>query len=117
MSLTSNDIHRKKAEEALKHWMEKWKNLEGKWFHILDEDCYTVDRQGHVLSYLGDGYYVIQYYDFLMGAPSNISVVHISEMAEPLHSPSKRWVFYETAEDMRDAYECNYSKKPPERTT
>jgi hypothetical protein len=65
----------------------------------------------------GDGYYVIQYYDFLMGVPSTISIVHISEMAEPLHSPSKRWVSYETAEDMRDAYECNYSKKPPKRTT
>ncbi len=117
MSEKRNDVERKKADEALKKCIEKWKGLEGKWFHILDEDCYTVDRQGHILSYLGDGYYVIQYYDFIAGAPSTISIVHISEMTEPRCNPSKRWVFYETDEDMRDVYEYKYSKRQPERQT
>jgi hypothetical protein len=68
--------------------------LVGKFFHTFTEDLPRkgrgqVQNQGVVLSDLGSGYFVVQLFDFLMGDPSDIHIVHIDRMA-PTGGPSTR---------------------------
>ncbi len=35
--------------------------------------------QGVVRSHLGDGYYLVQFFDVLVGAPSTLQVMHVSD--------------------------------------
>ncbi|ACX52454.1 hypothetical protein Adeg_1350 [Ammonifex degensii KC4] len=97
---------RKEKEKRLEEEKEKWKSLVGKFFHSFDEEGY-VQSQGVVLSSLGNGYYVVQYFEWLTGSPCRVSVVHIGEMV------ARKWAFYESDDDMRYAFEYGFVKKRP----
>lgn len=71
--------------------------LVGKWFHNFGEDGSTLKHQGCVLGQVGDGVFLVQLYDFVMGGPSDLKLFKLDEML--------RWTFYVDDEDMRDAYQ------------
>jgi len=70
--------------------------LKGKYFHIYENG--EIERQGMVVGAVGLEYYLIQYFDFLIGEPSDMSLVTLSDI-------SGNYKIYETAEEMRTAYE------------
>lgn len=53
--------------------------LVGKWFHKFEEDD-KLTRQGRVVSCVSDGVYLIQYYSWAMGNPSDQEIVPLREM-------------------------------------
>jgi hypothetical protein len=69
--------------------------LVGKWFHSFDAEGY-VEWQGHVVSVVGDGIFLVQLYEWIAGMPGDQKVVPLAHMAQ--------WTFYEDAEDMQRAY-------------
>ncbi len=44
-------------------------------------DGRKVQRQGRVVAELLDGYYLVQVYSWIMGEPSTMAVVHVSDLA------------------------------------
>lgn len=76
--------------------------LIGRSFHIFGDDG-KVSRQGTVVAYCEEGYYLIQYFEWIMGEPSTMAVVHLKEM---MTSPEQdrqtgSWQFYEDVEQMK----------------
>jgi hypothetical protein len=67
----------------------------GKWFHTFNEDGVIV-WQGQVLKRVDANTYMVQLYDWLIGAPSDRFTIHAREMAN--------WKFYYSDDDMRDYY-------------
>lgn len=76
-----------------------WNTLVGKFFHTFEDEGY-IQRQGMVLGDLTDGYFMVQYFEWLSGSVSfyGTQIVHIREMANA-------WAFYATDAAMREAYE------------
>lgn len=86
-----------------------WANLEGKFFHTFCEGG-RVASQGQVIGSLGDGYYMVELYDFIVGhaAFTGHQIHHISEMdgrAQGRYAMTRAWAWYSSDEFMRDAYE------------
>lgn len=83
--------------------------LIGRCFHTFTEDG-SVQYQGIVRGDLGNGRYLIQYFDWIMGEASTLAIVPIERMIEP--EGDKRapgaWQFYENAEQMNFWYEHRY---------
>lgn len=69
--------------------------LVGNWFHQHKDDG-TLGWQGQVLSEPQPGHYLVQLYGWLDGCPTDRVLVPFPDML--------RWKFYETDEDMNDAY-------------
>lgn len=68
-----------------------------KFFHIIkDSNYYNVEYQGGILNYIGEGYYLIQFYNFIDGTPSYKQIKNIHEM--------DNWIFYDTAEEWVEAF-------------
>jgi hypothetical protein len=87
--------------------------LVGRYFHIFTEDKEsgkkTIQRQGMVRGELGDGYYLVQYFDWWAGEANTMDIHRIESM-----TPG-RWQFYETSEDMKHWYQTyrhRYEAKP-----
>jgi hypothetical protein len=81
--------------------------LVGRAFHSYGPDGDT-RWQGVVEDDLGDGYFLLQLFEWLMGGTSQQIVVHISDMAHRASdgfSIKSRFAFYKTLEDMNDHYE------------
>ena len=79
--------------------------LLGLLFHNYKEDNpLVIYNQGRVISYLENGYYLVQLFEWLMGTESNQKIFHISKMIT--------WDFYTTPDDMHDAYD-HYDKTRP----
>lgn len=66
----------------------------GKWFHSYKDGM--IHWQGEVLSEPIPGRYVVETYSWLTGAPWSQQTVSVADMAD--------WSFYETDEDMNEAY-------------
>jgi len=83
--------------------------LVGKFFHTFTEDVPRkgrgeVQNQGIVLSDLGNGYFIIQLFDFAMGEPSSRHVVSFQRMV------ANGWSFYGSDGEMRDRWERYYAR-------
>jgi hypothetical protein len=76
--------------------------LVGKFFHTYHDG--VLENQGQILSHLGDELYLVQLYEWLFGAPSE-------QRLEPLTN-MKEWKIYDTAEEMRYAYD-RYCQQHP----
>lgn len=84
--------------------------MEGLFFLTFDEDG-SCEWQGRVLGAVEDfqkgisEHFLVQLYDWLVGAPSVIKVVSGYEMtgARPISGGDRQWAFYETHEDWRAA--------------
>ena len=69
-----------------------------------------VQYQGRVVTELPDGFYLVQFFDFLMGGPSTLAVFHISKFAaDPLSArvPGS-FEFFENDEHLRDWFDHTY---------
>jgi hypothetical protein len=51
----------------------------GEWY------VYDGNRQGQVLRELAEGHYLVQWYEWLVGAPSWSSVLHVGELSSYKH--------------------------------
>lgn len=72
------------------------------WFvHTYDSDG-TLHYQGEVAFQVTDDSYMIQWFEFLMGEPSDCTIHHVSEMGH--------WKFYPKLEWWKEAYE-RYSRQ------
>ncbi len=71
------------------------RSLEGKFFHTFKNG--EIEWQGYVVAQQGDGYFLVQLLEWVLGEPSTQKVVHIGAMAD--------WEFYNSAEEMNEAYE------------
>jgi hypothetical protein len=97
---------------------EARKTLVGRFFHVFDDPeeggsgPRWINRQGVVVDDLGEGYYLVDHFEWISGGSDFYGkvVVHVSRMAEA------GWSFYETAEAMREAYESGGRKRPVYRT-
>lgn len=79
--------------------------LKGRYFHTLrteynqeKKDFITeIERQGIVLGSPEPEWYLVQYFSWLDGSPTNQVLVKFSEMT--------RWNFYDDADSMAQAYQ------------
>lgn len=91
--------------------MTKNPPLVGRCFHIFGEDG-NVQFQGTVRESLGDGNYLVQYFEWFVGEASTMAVVNISRMLEPAdRRGSGAWQFYEDADHMKHWMEC-FRRRP-----
>ncbi len=84
--------------------------LVGKFFHSVREDRETIQCQGVVEAEVGLGLFLVQLFDWLIGAPHDQLVVPVSD--------TKYWKFYDCADDMGLAYkEYAHRRECRERRT
>jgi hypothetical protein len=72
------------------------RGLVGKFFHSYHDNG-RLEYQGKVLSQPNKGVYLVQLYDWIIGSESDQELIKIEDML--------RYKFYNSAEDMRYAYE------------
>jgi hypothetical protein len=82
----------------------KPKGLEGRCF-VIWEEAEGYDRtvpayQGQVISHLGEGYYLCQYFDAAMGEPGTMAIYHIGSMLED-HRKAGGFTFFEDNKHLR----------------
>jgi hypothetical protein len=77
--------------------------LVGRCFHIMDEGGY-VEKQGVIRGDLGGGLYLIQYFEWLMGNPTNMEIVDLETI--------RKWRLYYDHEYMNFWYEHRAKKRP-----
>ncbi len=70
--------------------------LVGKWFHSFHADG-CVEWQGHILKAVAPDLYLVQLYEWFVGAPSNQRLVRLEVM--------ETWAFYDTNAAMNATYE------------
>jgi hypothetical protein len=76
-------------------------DLVGRCFHIFGEGA-EVQYEGVVRGALGDGHFLIQYFECFDGTLNTMAVVHMRDMVQPReHRAQGAWQFYENAEHMR----------------
>ena len=74
--------------------------LVGKCFVIFGKDrCFS--KQGHVKAYLGEGYFLVQFFEALMGDPSTLAVFHIEQMGYRDREPGS-WELFEDDAHLRE---------------
>ena len=71
-------------------------DLKGHFFHSYNKDD-LVEWQGKVISSPEPGIYLVQLYEWIVGAESCRKLVNIQDMIQ--------WKFYETAEEMTNSYD------------
>jgi hypothetical protein len=81
--------------------------LVGRYFHIFHKDN-EVQYQGIVRGSLGNGKYLVQYFEWVKGEPREMEIRSIEDM-RPGRSEGC-WQFYEDADQMNFWYE-HYVKK------
>lgn len=70
--------------------------LVNRFAHTYNDDGEIV-YQVEIIAELPEGYYLVQYFDFMMGNESSQGIYHVSEM--------KGWKIYGEHQDWLDAYE------------
>lgn len=73
-------------------------------FHDFDSKGY-VCHQGCILEYLNEDIVEIQYFEWVMGEPSQRQLVSITDITEG------KWALYSSGEEMRDAWEHGHVKR------
>lgn len=81
--------------------MDEKSNLVGRCFVIFGKNQ-TWDFQGFVKSDLGGGFYMIRFFDALLGEPSTIAVFHLSDMKCAPKRTLGSWEFFENDEHLRE---------------
>lgn len=80
-------------------------DLCGKCFVIYGDDG-LVQYQGVILAALIDGHYLVQFFDWIMGAPSTCAIYHVTAMrSDKGRNPRKEpgaWEFFMNDEHLRD---------------
>lgn len=94
---TCRDCNRGKGDRDLVLPGADWGSLVGKYFHSFDTDGY-VRHQGYVVSQLREGAYIVWLFEWMTGSPASRELFTLSQMVEG------RWHWYETGDDMREAY-------------
>jgi len=69
--------------------------LVGKYFHSVKEDRETIQWQGEITARIGDNY-LLQLFEWIMGAESNQVLFPAAEMTH--------WLIYDSAEEMNEHY-------------
>jgi hypothetical protein len=64
-------------------------------FHTFDTNG-RIESQGLIIAEDLFGFYLVQYFEWIMGEPSSEELIHKNDTAA--------WRWYESAEEMRDAY-------------
>jgi hypothetical protein len=72
--------------------------LVGRGFHTIEDNGSTC-WQGSVIADLGDGYFLVQLYSWIIGESSTQHILHISEMAELTPNKARRFRFFDSLED------------------
>ena len=72
--------------------------LIGKFFHIFDDDG-TVSRQGHVTGAILPDLLIVEYFEWLIGQPSDEIIVRLEDLISPVKG-WPRFTIYDNAEDM-----------------
>ena len=80
--------------------------LVGRCFHIFGDDG-SVQNQGVVRGDLGEGRYLVQFFEWMLGELSTMEIRHIGDMRGGREAGC--WQFYEDAEHMNFWYEYRYS--------
>ena len=65
-------------------------SLEGKCFHTVVDG--EIDKQGRVVTYVMDGVFLVEFFEWVLGEPSGMGLVKLSEMMD--------WKIYDSAEEM-----------------
>ncbi len=84
----------------------KRNSLVGRAFHTFTETEHNKHRlqyQGQITDQLPDGYYVVEFFDWLTGYPTWSGIVHISDMAD-----TRKWHIYDDIEHMATAYKIHH---------
>jgi hypothetical protein len=68
--------------------------LEKKFFHSFHDG--KINLQGQIISELNDNYFLIQLFEWVLGAESTKRIVHIDVMVD--------WNIYDTDKEMNDYY-------------
>lgn len=77
------------------------RSLDGKFFHTFVDN--QVEWQGYIISEPKDSFFLVQLFDWILGEPSNQKLVSINDMLS--------WNFYDSVEEMNDAYYNKYRQK------
>lgn len=77
--------------------------LAGKCFHRFDNDGY-VSHQGVIREVINDEFIVVQYFDWFIGQLNRKETLPLNSIAQ------EKWALYNSAEEMRDHYECGFVK-------
>ncbi len=91
-------------EKVISLVSEEKVKLKGKFFHDFDEEGY-VNHQGQIVDFLNDETAIIQYFEWVLGEPSQTKMVWLRDIVEG------GWALYPSAEAMRDAYEYGHVKR------
>ena len=78
-----------------------------KFFHSFrraEDGCMVARWQGQIVASAGEGRYVVQLYEWLIGSPTDTVFVTLDQMVE------EEWVFYEEQEDWNNAIEYGLGK-------
>lgn len=76
------------------------KALEGKFFHSFKDN--EIKWQGYIISQPVEGYFLLQLFEWVLGEPSVQKLVHVAMMTG--------WDFYDSADEMNDAFERRTGK-------
>ena len=71
--------------------------LVGRWFHSFIKEKDDVEWQGQIVGMPENGMYLVQLYEWGFGETSTQHIIPFKDM--------KKWVFYDTNEDMKYAAE------------
>lgn len=82
-----------------------WGELVGKYFHRNDPEDGYVNNQGRIVGRADGGLYLIQFFDWLVGAPNRITAIHSDDFADGT------WSFYAEVDEMIEAHEYNIGVK------
>ena len=84
--------------------MNSEEKLVGKYFHSFkDGDVSKLEWQGEITDYCGNGFYIVQTFEWGFGCDYVKKLVHISSM--------EGWNIYNDNEEMNEHYEYKYAKK------
>jgi hypothetical protein len=92
------DCNRGKGTQSVDLSRTDWNALLGKWFHTLCSGG-RVQQQGQIVGSLGQGFYVVRFFDWFVGTETKRQVIHVSDMRKG------QWPLYESDESMRSHYE------------
>lgn len=82
--------------------------LEGRCFHTFDAGGF-VQTQGVVRGNLGNGFYLVQYFDWIVGNPGTMEVRSVHDMMPGRGADC--WQFYEDADHMNFWYKHHALKR------
>lgn len=84
------------------------KSLVGCYFLTLEADGDT-GRQGQVVAELPDAHYMVEFYSFLHGGQTYMSIFHIRQMVTESFE-AERFIFFRNPEEWRDFADENRAK-------